>query len=67
MIDTSALIAVLRTEPDARHCAEAIETAGERRNSAATYVEPGAGIDGAWDPVGSRLSMTAALASGPPG
>ncbi|MDQ3689492.1 MAG: type II toxin-antitoxin system VapC family toxin [Chloroflexota bacterium] len=54
IIDTSALIAILRDEPDARRFAEAIESASERRISAATYVELGAVIDGARDPVASR-------------
>lgn len=54
IIDTSALIAILRDEPDARRFAEAIESAGERSISVATYVELGAVIDGARDPVASR-------------
>jgi ribonuclease VapC len=54
IVDTSALIAILRDEPDARRFAEAIEAAGVRRISAATYVELGAVIDGARDPVASR-------------
>ncbi len=54
IIDTSALIAILRDEPDASQFAEAIEAARERRMSAATYVELGAVIDGARDPVASR-------------
>jgi ribonuclease VapC len=54
IIDTSALIAILRDEPDARRFAEAIEAAPERRISAATYVEVGAVIDGARDPIASR-------------
>lgn len=54
IIDTSALIAILRDEPDARRFAEAIEAARERRISAATYVEVGAVIDSARDPVASR-------------
>ncbi|MBA2556297.1 MAG: type II toxin-antitoxin system VapC family toxin [Chloroflexi bacterium] len=54
IIDTSALIAILRDEPDARRYAEAIEGARERRISAATYVEVGAVIDGSHDPVASR-------------
>lgn len=54
IIDTSALIAILRDEPEARHFAETIEAAGERRISAATYVEIGAVIDSARDPVASR-------------
>ncbi len=54
IIDTSALIAILRDEPDARRYAEAIEMATERRISAATYVELAAVIDGGRDPVASR-------------
>ena len=55
IIDTSALIAILRDEPDARRFAEAIEAATHRRISAATYVELAAVIDGGRDPVASRL------------
>ncbi|CAN5494712.1 type II toxin-antitoxin system VapC family toxin [soil metagenome] len=54
IIDTSALIAILRDEPDARRYAEAVGGARERRISAATYVEVGAVIDGSHDPVASR-------------
>lgn len=55
IIDTSAVIAILRQEPEARRFAEAIEAAAVRRISAATYVEIGAVIDGGRDPVASRL------------
>jgi len=55
IIDTSALVAILRQEPEARRFAEAIETAPVRRISATTYVEIGAVIDGGRDPVASRL------------
>jgi ribonuclease VapC len=55
IIDTSALIAILRDEPEARRFAEAIESATERRISAATYVELAAVIDAGRDPVASRL------------
>jgi ribonuclease VapC len=55
ILDASALIAILRDEPEARRFAEAIEAATERRISAATYVELGAVIDGGRDPVASRL------------
>jgi ribonuclease VapC len=55
IIDTSAIIAILREEAEARRFAEAIEAAPARRISAATYVEIGAVIDGARDPVASRL------------
>jgi ribonuclease VapC len=54
IIDTSALVAVLRDEPDAPAFAEAIAGARTRRISAASYVEVGAVIDGARDPVASR-------------
>ncbi len=55
IIDTSVITAILREEPGATAFAEAIERAGTRRMSAATYVEIGAVIDGARDPVASRL------------
>lgn len=54
IIDTSALMAILRDEPDARRFAQAIEAASERQISAATYVELSAVIDGGRDPVASR-------------
>jgi ribonuclease VapC len=54
IIDTSALVAILRDEPDAGRYALAIEQAADRRISAATYVDVGAVIDGARDPVASR-------------
>jgi ribonuclease VapC len=55
IIDTSALIAILRDEPEARRFAEAIEAATARRISAVTYVELAAVIDGGRDPVARRL------------
>ena len=55
IIDTSAIVAILRQEPEARRFAGAIEAAPVRRISATTYVEIGAVIDGARDPVASRL------------
>jgi len=55
IIDTSAIIAILREEDEARRFAAAIEAASVRRISAATYVEVGAVIDRARDPVASRL------------
>jgi ribonuclease VapC len=54
IIDTSALVAILRAEPEATICAEAIELAGMRRLSAAGYVELGAVIDRAGDAIASR-------------
>lgn len=54
IIDTSALVAILRDEPDGPRFATAIETAAARRMSAATYVEVAAVIDSARDAVASR-------------
>ena len=54
IIDTSALVAILRDEPEAGAFAAAIAAATDRRMSAASYVEVGAVIDGARDPVASR-------------
>jgi ribonuclease VapC len=54
IIDTSALIAILRAEPDAAFYAAIIEAATIRRLSAANYVETAAVIDSAGDPVASR-------------
>jgi ribonuclease VapC len=54
IIDTSAIVAILRYEPDAAIFANAIENAARRRLSAATYVETSAVIDGSRDPIASR-------------
>ena len=54
IIDSSALIAILRDEIDARKYVEAITNAFVRRLSAANYVETAAVIDGSRDPVASR-------------
>jgi ribonuclease VapC len=54
IIDTSALIAILRDEPEAARCARAIESSAVRRLSAASFVETAAIIDGSRDPVASR-------------
>jgi ribonuclease VapC len=54
IVDSSALIAILRAEPEAAACAGAIESAGVRRLSAASYVEVGAVIDRAGDAIASR-------------
>jgi ribonuclease VapC len=54
IIDTSALIAILRNEPEARHCALAIEKSVNRRLSAASFVETALVIDGSRDPIASR-------------
>jgi ribonuclease VapC len=54
IIDTSALLAILRDEPDAAVYAEAIERAESRRVSAVTFVEAAAVIDASRDPIASR-------------
>jgi ribonuclease VapC len=54
IIDTSALVAILRDEPEAMACARAIENATSRRVSAASFVEAAIVIDGSRDPVASR-------------
>jgi ribonuclease VapC len=54
IIDTSALIAILRAEDDASDMAHAIEQARDRQISAANYLEAAVVIDGSRDPVASR-------------
>ena len=54
ILDTSAVIAILRDEPEAPQFAKAIEAASHRRISAVNYVEAAAVIDGSRDPVASR-------------
>jgi ribonuclease VapC len=54
IVDTSAIIAILRDEPEAETFTKAIEGARIRRVSAANYMEAAAVIDGARDPIASR-------------
>jgi ribonuclease VapC len=54
ILDSSALIAILRAEPDAAIFAAAIEGATHRRISAVTYAEASAVIDRSRDPVAGR-------------
>ncbi len=54
ILDTSAVIAILRDEPEAEGFARAIEQAAHRSISAVNYVEAAAVIDGSRDPVASR-------------
>src|SRR5580658_4517322 len=54
IVDTSALIAILRAEDDAIDMALAIEKAEVRRISAASYLETAVFIDASRDPVASR-------------
>ena len=54
IVDTSAVIAILRDEVTAPECAAAIGRATRRRISAANYVEAAVVIDGSRDAVASR-------------
>jgi ribonuclease VapC len=58
ILDTSALIAILRLEAEAPEFARIIEnaakSAAQPRISAVSYVEAGAVIDGSKDPIASR-------------
>ncbi len=58
ILDTSALIAILRFEAEAPEFARLIEnaakSAAQPRVSAVSYVEAGAVIDGSKDPIASR-------------
>ena len=54
IVDTSALIAILRDEPEAPACAHAIENSAVRRVSAANFAEAAVIIDASRDPVASR-------------
>ncbi|MGH8634739.1 MAG: type II toxin-antitoxin system VapC family toxin [Burkholderiales bacterium] len=69
ILDTSALLAILRDEPEAARFAEAIQRASKRRLSAVSFVETAAVIDGGRDPVASRgfddLLQTAQIAIDP--
>ena len=55
IVDTSALVAILRDEPEARKFAIALANAQKRRISAANFLETAFVIDGSRDPVASRL------------
>ena len=55
ILDSSAIIAVLRDEPDADTLSAAIESAETRRLSAATYVESAIVIDSNRSPLLSNL------------
>ncbi|MFY9780675.1 MAG: type II toxin-antitoxin system VapC family toxin [Candidatus Baltobacteraceae bacterium] len=54
IVDTSALIAILRSESDAAAYAKAIAAARVRRISAVNFVEAAVVIDGSRDPIASR-------------
>lgn len=54
IVDTSAIVAILRDEPEALSLARTIEVARTRRVSAANYVESAAILDGSRNPIASR-------------
>lgn len=54
IIDSSAIVAILRAEGEMMAFAELIADAPVRRISAANYVETAAVIDGSRDPISSR-------------
>ncbi|HMN73156.1 MAG TPA: type II toxin-antitoxin system VapC family toxin [Rhodoblastus sp.] len=54
IVDTSALVAILRNEPEAEAFAEVLRGAEARRISAAAYVEVAAVVDRPHDPIASR-------------
>ena len=54
ILDTSAIVAILRDEPEAESFANAIEAAKARRISAVNYAEAAVVIDASRDPVASR-------------
>jgi ribonuclease VapC len=54
ILDTSAIVAILRAEPEAEAFARIIERARFRRVSAGNYLESAAVIDASCDPIASR-------------
>jgi ribonuclease VapC len=52
--DTSALVAIVRAEPDAARYAAALAASGTNRLSAATYVEAAIVVDSGRDAIASR-------------
>ena len=54
IIDTSAIIAILRDEPDAAFFARVIAASTDRRVSAVNFVESAVVIDASRDPIASR-------------
>ena len=56
ILDTSAVVAILRDEAEAPLFAKAIEKAVHRRISAVNYVEAAAVIDASRDPIASLRS-----------
>lgn len=54
ILDSSAIIAVLRDEPEASKFAKAIESSSQRHVSAVSYVETAVVIDSGKDAIASR-------------
>ncbi len=54
VVDTSALIAILRLEPEAPALAAALAVSNDSKISAANYLEPAVVVDRSGDPVASR-------------
>jgi ribonuclease VapC len=54
IVDTSAILAILRDEPEAMACARALEEATVRRMSAASFLEAAIVIDASGDALASR-------------
>ena len=54
IVDSSAIIAILRDEPQALPCAQAIAEATIRRVSAVNFVEAAVVIDASRDPIATR-------------
>jgi ribonuclease VapC len=54
ILDTSAIVAILRDEPETEAFARVIERARFRRVSAGNYLEAAAVIDASRDPIASR-------------
>jgi ribonuclease VapC len=54
IVDTSALMAILKREPEEESFIEAIDESSDRRISAANYLETAVVVDGNRDPILSR-------------
>ena len=55
IVDTSAIMAILRDEPEESPCARTIADATDRRVSAVNFVETAVVIDASRDPIATRL------------
>ena len=55
IVDSSALVAIVHAEPDARTYSDALSAATDVGMSAASYLEAGIVVDGIGDPVASRV------------